>query len=44
MTTFTTLFGALFGEDKARLLFERLFVRFDLTGGKQAIAARKVKS
>src|ERR1039458_291992 len=40
MTTFTTLFGALFGEGKARLLFERLFVRFDLTGGKQAIAAR----
>src|ERR1035441_4349828 len=26
MTTFTTLFGALFGEGKARLLFERLFV------------------
>src|ERR1035441_4940692 len=36
MTTLT----ALFGEGKARLLFERLFVRFDLTGGKQAIAAR----
>src|ERR1035441_5262123 len=40
MTTFTTLFDALFSEGKARLRFERLFVRFDLTGGEQAIAAR----